>query len=369
MPAAATRIGSSASTANTGGHAELTALQAAAVGRYTWWIGGITLTAAAAIALLGAPTAMASAIIMTAAVGLVGLPHGAYDLEVGRRLLASRLGAWWWVCFGGAYLLLTVAAAALWAFAPEIGLALLLLGGAVHWGLDDLEIGARRGRGLRLWLGASRGAVPVAAPMLLASGEVAVIFSALLNGRDVTPGFVVFSGALWLAAALPGLVVGAVLSFRTNRAAGVRSVLEPLVLLVWFGLAPAVLGFTVYFCFWHSVRHSMRSAFSASPPDASRRSIAADYLRAIAFPTILTWALAAVAWAALSRSAGTGSLDSLYGLVFIGLFALTVPHVLLEILEHRVASVDSMACRSASLDGPTKHGKRVPPSGLEPETR
>ncbi|MEO0631848.1 MAG: Brp/Blh family beta-carotene 15,15'-dioxygenase [Planctomycetota bacterium] len=283
---------------------------------------------------------------MLTAVALVGLPHGAYDLEVGRRLFSKRLGPAWWAWFGGAYVLLAVAGTGLWLAAPLASLALLLVGGSVHWGVDDLEevhSTSRLRTVTRLWLGASRGAVPVAAPMLLCAGEVAIVFETLLGGRVVDTGTVSMLGAGWLVLAGPGLIFGAMHAFRAGRPHGLRSIGEPVVLLALFAATSAMLGFVIYFCFWHSVRHSIRSACGAGDSCRSASDTIRAYVRAVWLPTMLTWAAAGAAFFLALGSVGGGFEQRVWSVVFIGLFALTIPHVLLELLEHRESRGDESA--------------------------
>lgn len=302
------------------------------VARYTWFALGVTLALTLALAAFGPPPEAASAVIMLAAVALVGLPHGAYDLEVARRLFSSRLGRWWWLVFGGAYLALALLGLGLWAAAPAVGLIALLVGGAAHWGLDDLEDAPRR-RLRTAWLAVSRGAVPVAAPMAFHPAEVAAVFDTLL-GAGVSSDLVRSLGVAWLVASLPG--IAASVSLRADRPtrSALRVIAEPVVLLVWFALAPPILGFTLYFCFWHAARHSLRSALAARPDDALSRAIGA-YARAASWPTVLTWICAAGIAALFLRS--DTLLEASWSVTFIGLFALTVPHVALEVLEHRAS--------------------------------
>mgnify|MGYP005847784225 FL=1 len=306
----------------------------ACVAAYTWIVGAATVAATAVLVIYGTPSAGVSAAIMIVAVGLIGLPHGAYDLEVARRLYAQRFGALWWPIFGFAYLALAALALGLWVTAPAVGLVLLLVGGAAHWGLDDLEQqsrGAVRGG----WLALSRGAIPVAAPMAFHPDAVAEIFAALLSAGSVDAQAVRAWGAVWLAAALPGIVGSLRLGPGGSAAARVRVIAEPIVLLLWFAAAPPIIAFSLYFCMWHAVRHSLRSALNANP-GAGLAAALASYAKAAALPTVLTWALAAWAYAAWFGQEGFSR--SGWSIVFIGLFALTVPHVTLEWLEHRDAA-------------------------------
>lgn len=311
------------------------------VARYTWGVAAVTLAMTVVIALLGEPSAMASAVVMVVAVGLIGLPHGSYDMEVARRIFRPRLGRSWWAVFGGAYLIIAGLALGLWIVIPALGLGLLLVGGAAHWGLDDLEC-APRGTVTAGWLALSRGAVSVAAPLALQPAAVAEVFASLLGVAGVDPSLVRSLGVGWLIAAAPGVAWSLLLSWRSSRGDAARAAVEIAVLMLWFRVAPPILAFTVYFCLWHSVRHSIRSAIGAQPGDAPMNA-AKRYIIASAAPTVLTWLLGGglAAFWMMRDGLGLGATSGLelsWGVVFVGLFALTVPHVLLEIIEHRVGA-------------------------------
>ena len=305
----------------------------AVVGAYTWFVGALTVGLSAAVWMLGPPSAAVSADIMVAAVALIGLPHGAYDFEVARRLLSRPLGRWWWALFGIAYIALALLGLGLWALLPAAGLILLLIGGAAHWGVDDLEVEPLP-RLQVAWLAISRGAVPVAAPMAFHAAASAEIFSNLLGRSAISADSVRTAGVAWLIAGSPGIVASAVWASAAEGRARIRALAEPLVLLAWFASAPPILAFTIYFCLWHSVRHSLRSALSAQPGEGVSKALAA-YARAVLWPTALTCLLAGMA--AVIWLSDLDMTEASWHLIFVGLFALTIPHVLLEILEHRQA--------------------------------
>ncbi|MGD1915107.1 MAG: Brp/Blh family beta-carotene 15,15'-dioxygenase [Phycisphaerales bacterium] len=298
---------------------------------YTWSISVATVLAGALVLTLGAPSPLASAIIMVTAVALIGLPHGAYDLEVARRLFAGRLGKAWRLLFGGAYLALAALGLGLWLALPWVALTMLLVGGAIHWGLDDLECD-NLGRPRRTWLALSRGAIPVASPMAFHAETVSTIFAAILGAEAVDASHVQIAGFAWLLAACPGIVASVLWARSHSTASRLRVLVEPIVLLGWFFVAPPILAFTLYFCFWHSVRHSLRSAMAASP-NTSVGSAILEYLKASALPTVLTWVLALAA--VLAWSGFGDAVQVSWSIVFIGLFALTIPHVTLEWFEAR----------------------------------
>ncbi len=303
--------------------------------RYTIALALLTLAAAALLALLAAPEFSAQALIMAVAVALIALPHGAFDMEIGRRAFRPVQGRLWWIPFVALYLLGAVLAALLWWIAPTVGLALLLLLGALHWGDEDLEK-KPPARAQRVWLALSRGAVPVALPCLAHPERVAEIFT-ILGVADATTGNVRTIAAIATVLALPGVLVGIFHALSSRRGAPPLPRAAPLLevgaIAALMFTAPPLLAFTLYFCLWHSVRHSLRSASELDPdslPGALRR-----YARATALPVGATIVAAAVVVALILRSDIEGVPAALVQAVFIGLFALTIPHVSLEWLVNR----------------------------------
>ncbi len=298
--------------------------------RSTWALAAATGLGAMVVAIVGEPGPAVSAWIMVALVGLVGLPHGAYDMAVARRLLSGPMGRSWWPVFVGAYLALAAVAAGLWMVAPWVGLVSLLTLGAFHWGADDLA-GRTGVRWVDVCLIASRGAVPVALPLAFHPSETAVVFAGLVGAEWVSASMVGMAGAVAAAIAAPGVVGGIVLAWREETGSGVRSVAEVGALVAWFAVVGPILAFAVYFCLWHSARHSLRSMARIDGSSLGRAS--RWYAAAVAWPTVATWALALAAWPVVAGGAVDPS--GLWRVVFIGLFALTVPHVVLEAMDEQ----------------------------------
>ena len=88
-----------------------------------------------------------------------------------------------------------------------------------------------------------------------------------------------------------------------------------------------VLAFTIYFCFLHSVRHSITLIFEL---DKSLKSGLKKFIyRAIPL-TFVTGVIFLMAVYFLSNFYGLN--DAIYKVIFIGLASLTFPHILLEYL-------------------------------------
>ena len=97
------------------------------------------------------------------------------------------------------------------------------------------------------------------------------------------------------------------------------------ILILNYYLSPLV-AFTVYFCFLHSIRHSISLANELDP-----NSVISGFklfVKKALHLTILTGILSFVALYLLSYS---NNLDSaILKIIFIGLASLTFPHILLE---------------------------------------
>ena len=96
-------------------------------------------------------------------------------------------------------------------------------------------------------------------------------------------------------------------------------------------LLPPLVFFLVYFCALHSPRHLRNATQSADPGDRRRMiGVAAAY-------TVLTLVAAALVWPWLAGNlASAATLEThLVRIVFIGLAALTWPHMIVVMLSER----------------------------------
>ena len=97
------------------------------------------------------------------------------------------------------------------------------------------------------------------------------------------------------------------------------------ILILNYYLSP-LLAFTIYFCFLHSIRHSISLAFELNP-----NSVASGFALFVkkALPlTILTCLFSLIALYLLNNSYNLDS--AILKVIFIGLASLTFPHMLLE---------------------------------------
>ena len=248
-----------------------------------------------------------------AAVVLIGLPHGALDGAIAIHLGFSRK-----VLLFIRFLLLYVGMAGLviaaWIMAPAACLLGFLVISMIHFGAGDARHGTGWVRGAEVM---AHGGLVVAGISQMHRPEVDVIF-AYLTGGDTR--------LVWQGLDILTVIVGASLVVCLAQALWYRrwrgTAIELGALAILFAMTPPLVGFAVYFCCVHSARHvtsimsSLRQHMSAS-----------TMLLQAAIFTVASWLAGAAAIWWLADMADPQPV--ILRVIFIGLAALTVPHMIL----------------------------------------
>jgi Brp/Blh family beta-carotene 15,15'-monooxygenase len=266
---------------------------------------------AGAFLLLDLPMPSANVQVMLLAVGvaLIGLPHGALDPLLAKR--AGLMEGWRGVgLFHGAYVGAAGLVLGMWMIAPVLSLSVFLLYSAYHFAGDWM-----RGPWLaRVLLGACVLSLPAVAHV----SDVGTIYGLLASQNAVA----IAEGQHWLGPLwICGIGVACAVWLMKGQ---FWQVAEIVTLAVSAMLLPPLVFFLIYFCGLHSPRHFLQ-VWRASADKLQAGKVAGVY-------TALTLVVAIPA--ALSFP---GSIEaSLQQIVFIGLAALTVPHMILSsLLEAR----------------------------------
>lgn len=253
--------------------------------------------------------------VLLVGVSLLGLPHGALDPLIARQsgLWSTPLG---FATFNAIYLAIAAGILALWLLMPALALAAFLIISAWHFAGDWFDRTAPVAR-------LATGTALLCLPTLLHGDEVSAIYTILAGpgGAGLVPVQQTLAG--------PAVLVSLVLGFIVQKPVK-WSAIEILAAFLGALLFPPLVFFLIYFCGLHSPRHLIAHARTLSGvvrPKPLLLYVLGYTAAALALLAIGFWGLNAI---------GAAMNEALLRLVFIGLAALTVPHMLvLEYAERR----------------------------------
>ena len=267
---------------------------------------GAAILLAAVAATLGPLGSQIELIVIASLILILGVPHGALDTIFARQIYGIQ-NLRGWILFSAIYLFLSAFVVGIWLLQPAIFLLAFLFISAFHFSGDPAAGTPWPARALY-------GGAVVILPAALHAVETTRLFS-LLAGESATdlamPWLVLLSWP-WLA----GLILAAIQRMRTDW----LTALEFFSVGILSVVAPPLLSFTLFFCTMHSARHILRTI------DYSEKSSRVFILGAALLPMFGVLAVSFVAWYFLR----TTPIDArIIQIVFVGLAALTVPHMAL----------------------------------------
>ncbi|TVP56383.1 MAG: 3-phosphoglycerate dehydrogenase [Halomonadaceae bacterium] len=261
-------------------------------------------------------------------VALFGLSHGGADPLILKTLTRVQKGPRLWLAMG-LYSGLAVAFILLIWWSPVLALGCFLLLSLWHFGRTDVtafsgeeQAGPAPAQWGRVWLA---GGLPIIGPVTGHPQQTGELFAWLL-GMEPVP-VIAFTLTLgpWLAGLWLVGFVGLLAGYR--RRLGWPVYLELLSLAAAMVLLPPLLAFTFYFCGVHSVRHFM--AVARHTPREDHAGTLGFLARQAAPATLAAIIMAAMAWGLIVTLApATDLMVEAVRILFWGLAALTVPHVL-----------------------------------------
>ena len=236
---------------------------------------------------------------------VLGVPHGALDPIFARHLYGIRTLPGW-AAFAVIYVALGALVVWLWWLIPGVFLILFLVASAAHFSGD---LAAQTPRVARVFYG---GAV-IFFPVLLHAAEVSQLFG-FLAGASAADTLV--TGMRWLA--WPWLMATALVSCFMWRRDWLTALEMTSVSLLVIAVPP-LLAFTVFFCVMHSARHALRAQQYAALSAPRLLLTCAAPMAAVLAGTVLSMYF----FKDLTFD------EHIVQLVFVGLAALTAPHMLL----------------------------------------
>ena len=243
---------------------------------------------------------------------LIGLPHGAFD-----GAIANHLGAGRSLAAATKFITSYCAAAglviAVWIMFPAVTLTLFLMISMIHFGRGDAS--AKSGPVFMMQV-LLHGGLPIFGIIYFQQSSVIPLFDALTNGSS---NLAILTSNIMVPVMGLTFVFYGLMAFR-DSSLHVRFV-EFILLAVVFVILPPLVSFALYFCIIHTGRH-MRRIWHVLASTISPKGL---YRQAAGF-TLASWLVGGAAFLWLEN----GDLDAaLLQVVFIGLAALTVPHMIL----------------------------------------
>jgi Brp/Blh family beta-carotene 15,15'-monooxygenase len=298
----------------------------------------LTFAAVTAAALLLAGTGLLESIerqliLLAILLPFAGIPHGALDYKIAQNTFKPKMDRLWSVTFLTGYVIGMTTVLLAWHVNPTVSLAVFLGITAFHFGTGDTLTTSRTPTAIRIADVIGRGGIVLTFPAFFFPQDVALLFSYLVADSSALE----FTRLLSLMAPFSTVAVGSSIAWyiiqysRRRDIVSLSQMLEIVALGVAFSLLPALLAFTIYFSFLHSVRHLLYVAACINAEEIIS-SIRFTLTRSIPV-TLATIALAVTAYFALVQSGF--DIARLTQVVFIGIASVTYPHVAVIALAQR----------------------------------
>ena len=257
----------------------------------------------------------------------IGVSHGSLDHIKGKKLLELfNLKSIY--IFYITYILISVAVIATWMLLPSITLILFLIIASYHFGKEDTQFLIDDKSYFTQILYFCKGLLIILAPLYFHFQETIAIFKLLLIDNEMfylSLNFIETNKVIHL-----GIICSTLSSiFLFLKNFEIKKFVIFLdyfsILILNYFLSPLI-AFTVYFCFLHSIRHSISLAIELDP-----NSVANGFGLFVKKALPLTILTGVFSFIALYLLTNLYNLDSaILKVIFIGLASLTFPHILLE---------------------------------------
>ncbi len=257
----------------------------------------------------------------------IGISHGSLDHSKGKKLL-NILNISNMFYFYLLYVLIGVSVIILWLLLPSATLVLFLIIASYHFGKEDTDFLKDNNIKLNQLFYFLKGILIIVAPLNFHFEETVNIFKLLfLDGEK----FYIFLGYVENLKIIPiifmlSLISSMYLFFKNFKFVNFSIFLDFFSILILNYYLTPLLAFTFYFCFLHSIRHSISLIF-----ELDRNNFKNGFLIFLKKALPLTLITAILFISSLLVLKNYYVLDNaILKVIFIGLASLTFPHILLE---------------------------------------
>ena len=254
---------------------------------------------------------------------IIGISHGSLDNIKGRKLL-KIFGFKSEYIFYIIYLTISSLIILLWIIFPNTVLLIFLIVACYHFGKEDTVFFVEKEIFFKEILYFFKGSSVIIAPLFFHRKETNEIFRTLnFNIFENS----LFSDAFLVIILFLSFISSFFLSHKKDINFKILLMTDFLsILIINFFLSP-ILAFTLYFCFLHSIRHSITLIFEL---DKSFKNGFRKFIKKAIPLTLITGFAFIVAIYLLNNFYELN--EAIYKVIFIGLASLTFPHILLEYL-------------------------------------
>ncbi len=259
----------------------------------------------------------------------IGVSHGSLDNVKGGKLF-KILGIDNFFIFYISYISIAIVVIILWIILPSISLVFFLIVASYHFGKEDTQFLIIKKSYLDELLFFIKGTLIILAPIYFHFEETINIFKLLLVDNENFYNFLNYieTNKILLLSVILSTLAHIILFSKNFEIKKFSIFLDYFSILILNYFFSPLLAFTIYFCFLHSIRHSISLILELDSYDLS---LGFKKFMKKALPlTILTAILCLIALYFINITYNFDS--SILKIIFIGLASLTFPHILLEYL-------------------------------------
>ena len=258
---------------------------------------------------------------------VIGVSHGSLDHVKGKKLLKifEKDNIIW---FYSIYILIAIIVIIFWILIPSVSLIIFLIVASFHFGKEDTQFLINENSYINQFLFFLKGLLIILLPLYFHFEETISIFKLLLIENEN------FYASLNFIESKKILQIGIILSSLSSIFLFLKDFeLKKLtiffdyfsIVIINYFFSPLV-AFTIYFCFLHSIRHSISLMFELDKNNL--KNGLKEFVKKAIPLTLLTCILCVTAIYLLNNNYDFDS--SILKVIFIGLASLTFPHILLE---------------------------------------
>ena len=251
----------------------------------------------------------------------IGISHGSLDHIKGKKLI-KILGFKSYYIFYLGYIFVGLVTILIWFLFPKFLLFLFLIVAAFHFGKEDSAFISKNNNFELIYF--FKGCLVIISPLLFHKNETLSIFKYL--NFDISGNILINNEILYLFIFL-SFVANIIVSLNKGFNSKSLLLMDFLSILILNYFLNPIIAFTIYFCFLHSVRHSISLIKGINKNIKKGLPV---FLKKATPLTIITAFAYLFSLFFLNNYYELN--EAVYKVIFIGLASLTFPHILLEYL-------------------------------------